>query len=163
MPNVIKGLFTVDDTLSEYLESISVIPDAVQKEMLNAEADVIINAQKELARSMLTADGGFGASGKYTDVRDGIVGSIKRGRFKKSSRDGNMLRTDVIFKGSQHGERLAAIAFMNEYGVVHKPTRVYPRAYRQPARPFISRSILYNSKKAVNAAAEIFKKFLKNK
>lgn len=163
MPRVVKGLFTVDDTLSDYLKQIATIPDEVQKEMLNAEADVIIDAQKELARTMLTTDGGFGASGKWTDVQNGIVGSIRRGRFKKSSRNKDMLRTDVIFKGSQHGERLAAIAFMNEYGVVHKPTKFYPRAYRQPARPFISRSVLYFSHKAVEAAAEVFKKFLNNR
>ena len=163
MPRITKGLFTVDDTLSEYLESISVIPEKVQKDMLKAEADIIVDAQKELARQMLTADGGFGASGKYTDVRNGIIGSIKRGRYKKPKGSDGMWRTDVIFKGSQHDERLATIAFMNEYGVVHPPTKRYPRAYRQPARPFISRSVLLNSKKAVEAAAEVFRKFLKIK
>lgn len=161
MPNVIKGLFTVHDTLSEYLDSIAEIPQDVQKDMLTAEAKVMVDAQKELARQMLTADGGFGASGKWTDVRDGVIGSIQQGRIKKSNRGSDVLRTDVIFKGSQHDERLAAIAFMNEYGVVHPPTKRYPRAYRQPARPFVSRSVVLFSKKAVDAAAEILRKFLK--
>lgn len=163
MAKVTKGLFTVDDTLSEYIQSIAEIPQSVQKDMLKAEAAVIVDAQKDLARSMLTEDGGYGASGKHTDVINGIVGNIKQGRIKKSSRNSDVLRTDVIIGNKQHGERLAAIAFMNEYGVVHKPTKFYPRAYRQPARPFISRSVLYFSHKAVEAAAEVFKKFLNNR
>lgn len=162
MPNVIKGLFTVEDTLSEYLHTIANIPESVQKEMLTAEAKVMVDAQKQTAQEMLTADGGFGASGKYTDVKNGVISSIQQGRFKKG-KGGNMLRTDVIFKGKQHGVRLATIAFMNEYGVVHPPTKYYNHAYRQPARPFIRRSIQVYSKKAVEAAAEVFRKFLKIK
>lgn len=164
MPNVIKGLFNLEEDLSDYLDEIAYIPRDVQAEMLKAEADIIVEAQKKTAREMLTVDGGFGASGKYTDVRNGVINSIRMGRIKKNSGEPNMYHTDVIFKGEQHHERLAAIAFMNEYGVVHPETRVSHHAYTQPARPFISRANLYNAEKAVKAAAEIFKKkFLKLK
>ena len=161
MAKVVKGMLQISGDLDEYLKSIEVIPDKIQDEMLKAMSDVVVEGTKKMATEMLTADGGFGASGKYTDVKRGVISSIKMGRIKKSNKTG-MRYTDVIFKGKQHGERLAAIAFMNEYGVVHKPSPYYNRFYVQPPRPFVSRALLYYGDRALKAAENVlFKKFLK--
>ena len=164
MPNVIKSTFTFDSDLFDYFDSIEYVPRDVQARMLTAMSDVIVEGQKKTATEMLTVDSGYGARGRFTDRVNGIIGNVKQGRIKKISGDPYGYKTDVIFGRTQHGERVAAIAFMNEYGVVHKPNKKFRRAYVQPPRPFISKANLTYGERAVNAASAIFEEFIdKNK
>lgn len=158
-----RELLSVNDELSPYLDEIMTLPKSIQSDMLNAMGNVVKDAVKETAHEMLTVDNGYGASGKYTNERTGIYSSVKVGRIKKNSKDA-MYHTDVIFKGKQHGERLATIAFVNEYGALHKPNKMFGGTYIQPPRRFISKALLLCSDDAAKAAAEVFyKKFLKIK
>ena len=139
MSVVVKGILQLDDLLDE----IAYIPDSVQSDMLNAAADIIAKEQKRTATSML--------QGSYTNMETGVAQSIQVGKIRRNKRGG--LYTDVIFKGRQHGERLATIAFVNEYGVVHKYSI-------QHARPFVSNAIENKSAEAVDAEREILQSYI---
>lgn len=104
------------DDLMLSLEEIAAIPDDVAQAMLDAEAQVVEEAQ--IAQGM--------AMGVY-DTGD-TLRSIRRGRMKRTKEGGRAVY--VTPQGvNDKGERNAAVAFMNEYGV---PSR------RIPARPFIA-------------------------
>jgi len=128
--------------LDEYifsLEELSQIPDSVIDEMLNAEAKVIKKGQEQTASSMLR--------GKY--YRGGVVSGIRVGKPKRTN-GGRAVY--VTFNGTQHGNRIAEIAFVNEFGKKN-----------QPARPFIREANEKNADAAVDAAAEVYDKHLKSK
>lgn len=128
--------------LDEYifsLEELSQIPDSVIDEMLNAEAKVIKKGQEQTASSMLR--------GKY--YRGGVVSGIRIGKPKRTN-GGRAVY--VTFNGTQHGNRIAEIAFVNEFGKKN-----------QPARPFIREANEKNADAAVDAAAEVYDKHLKSK
>lgn len=149
--SVIKGVIECTDEISDFLDEIRTLPDDVQKKMLQAEGDIIAEKQRQTARSMLTVN-----TGDYIDTKNGIITHIKVGKMKRK-RNENMYHTDVIFTGTQHGERLAAIAFMNEYGALHMGRgALNGKAWIQPPRPFIQTAINLASDKAVAAAEEIF-------
>lgn len=115
------------------------IPDEVLDEMLDAEAEIVIKAQKRTAREMLQGTYYTGATEK----------SISPGK-KKSIPDGRQMT--VEFKGSRtRGKtttRNAEIAFINEYGKKN-----------QPARPFIKMANEQCEAEAVAAAERIFNKW----
>lgn len=92
--------------------------------MLDKQADVVVAAQRETAKSML--------KGRYN--KGAIRAAIKKGKTKRK-KDG--LVKHITFNGKQHGVRLAEIAFINEYG-----------KRGQPARPFIRTA----NEKCANAA-----------
>lgn len=117
-------------------EGIALLPDSVVSEMLEAEGDVIKSAQIATAQSML--------AGPYN--RGGVVSAIRRGKVKQTSTGKAVY---VTFNGTQHGNRVAEIAFVNEYG-----------KQGQPARPFIREANERNADKAVDAAAKIYDEFL---
>ena len=149
--SVIKGVWETKDEVSALFDEMRIIPDDVQKAMLQAEGDVIAAKQRQTAQSMLTVN-----TGNYIDTKHGIITHIKVGKMKRS-RNENMVHTDVIFTGTQHGVRRAAIAFMNEYGALHMGKGSFTgRAWKQPPRPFIQTAINQASNKAVAAAEEIF-------
>ncbi len=128
--------------LDEYafnLAELSQIPDSVIEEMLMAEAEVIKKGQEQTARSML--------QGPYN--RGGVVSAIRAGEPKRS---GLRKVVYVTFKGMQHSTRLAEIAFINEFGKKN-----------QPARPFIREATEKNADAAVDAAAQVYDKYLKSK
>lgn len=128
--------------LDEYvfsMEELSKIPDSVIDEMLNAEADVIKDGQEQTAKSML--------QGPY--YKGGIVAGIRTGKPKRTNSGKAMY---VTFNGTQHGNRVAEIAFINEFGKKN-----------QPARPFISEANEKNASAAVDAAAKVYDKFLESK
>lgn len=139
MSMVVKGMLQLEDLL----DKVAVIPDNVESNMLTSAAKIIAEEQKRTATSML--------QGPYTDLATGVAQSIQVGKVKKNKRGG--LYTDVIFKGRQHGERLATIAFVNEYGVVHKYSIQRPR-------PFVSNAIENKSAEAVDAEREILQSYI---
>ena len=113
------------------MENIANIPDSVIQAMMEAQADIVVEAQKRTASTMLR--------GPY--YRGGVVSGISKGKFKLT-KDG--AEHYVVFKGTQHGNRIAEIAFVNEYGKKN-----------QPARPFIKTANEQATGEAAEAAAKI--------
>lgn len=128
--------------LDEYafgLEELANIPDSVIQEMLEAEGEVIKKGQEQTARTMLQGP----------HYEGGVAGSITVGNMKRS-RSGRIVY--VTFKGTQHKNRVAEIAFINEFGKKN-----------QPARPFIREANEKNAGAAVDAAEEVYNEYLKSK
>lgn len=125
--------------LIQAFEDIEELPDEVVNGMLEAEADVVVEAQKETAEAML--------DGPYN--KNAVKNAITKGRAKKT-RDGRDL--SITFEGEQHGNRIAEIAFVNEYGKTN-----------QPARPFIRMANEKSEDEAADKAAEVYDKFLRQK
>ena len=153
MPKLSRNIaFSYTDTLTDYLDKIRQIPPEVQKKMLKAEAEIIAEAERQTARSMLSVN-----TGNYYDEATGVAQSIAVGQMRKNRTD-TMYHTNVIFKGSQHGVRLGAIAFYNEYGALHmmRGSLNDGNAWIQKPRPFIKTAINRASGEAVRAAEEIF-------
>lgn len=129
------------DDLMLSLEEIAAIPDDVAQAMLDAEAQVVEEAQ--IAQGM--------AMGVY-DTGD-TLRSIRRGRMKRTKEGGRAVY--VTPQGvNDKGERNAAVAFMNEYGV---PSR------RIPARPFIATANAAAVEPAVAEAEKVYDEWLKSK
>lgn len=129
------------DDLMLSLQEIAAIPDDVAREMLDAEAQVVEEAQLAEGMSM----------GVYRTGQ--TLASIRRGRMKKG-RDG--VRTVYVTPTGTNdkGERNAAVAFINEYGV--------PRR-KIPPRPFIATANEKAADPAVAEAEKIYDEFLKSK
>ncbi len=127
------------DDLMLSLEEITAIPDDVAAAMLDAEAQVVVEAQ--IAQGM--------AMGVY---RTGdTLRSIRRGKMKRA-RDGSRA-VHVTPQGvNDRGVRNAEAAFINEYG-----------KRGQPARPFIATANAAAADPAVEEAARIYNEFLRSK
>lgn len=135
MPFRVDGLA---DLIHDF-EDFSEMPDEVLSEMLDAEAEVVIAAQKRTAGAML--------QGPYN--RGGVAGAVRKGKTWKTS-DGRVRQID--FEGSQHGNRLAEIAFINEFGKTN-----------QPARPFIATANEDSAEEAVQKGAAVYDRYLSGK
>lgn len=129
------------DDLMLSLEEIASIPDDVAAEMLDAEAQVVEEAQ--LAEGM--------AMGVYDTGQ--TLASIRRGKMKKG-RDGARTVYVTPTGTNDKGERNAAVAFINEYGV---PSR------KIAPRPFIATANEKAARPAVAEAEKIYDEFLKSK
>ena len=119
------------DGLDELIRDIMAagdVPDEVQKNMVRAKAKIVEEAEVYTAGTMLV--------GPY--YKGGVARSVTA---KKPVMRKNGAQVDIVFKGTQHGNRLGEIAFVNEHG-----------KKSQPARPFIKRA-LEISKDAATAAA----------
>ena len=130
------------DELMLSMQEIAQIPDEVVDEMLNAQADVVVEAQRR--------------QGKVMGVhRTGMtVKSIKKGKVKLR-KDG----TRVIYvspmgtrKRGNKRVRNAEIGFVTEYG-----TR------SQKAKPFIKAANEQSAVEATEAAAEVHSRWLESK
>lgn len=132
----------VDDLMLSFSE-IAEIPEDVQDEILNAQADIAVPVQQAKARAYGVVDTGLTAS------------SIKKTRTKRL-KDGS--RVIYVYpqgsrtRGRGKKTRNAEIAFVNEYGV----------RGRAP-RPFIRDANAACEDKVVQAAADIHDKWLKSK
>lgn len=124
--------------ISALFEGLARMPDELLDDMLNAEGDVVVPAQKEKMRLMWT---GPYSTGKTAE-------SLKKGTPKTQS-DGRVMHLD--FAGSHHGTRNAEIAFINEYGKTN-----------QPARPAIRESAEECADRAAEAAADALEKWINN-
>lgn len=116
------------------LEDISIIPDTVMEQMLQAEADIIEEAQKEKGRA-------------YGVHRTGVtLDSIRRSKTSKS-KDGKSILVMPMGENAD-GNRNAEVAFINEFG-----------KRGQLARPFIRDANEEKADAAASAAAEVFDKW----
>lgn len=115
------------------------LPDSVLEEMLKAEGEIIKRAQSTTAQSML--------AGPYNE--HAVEAAPKVGRIKKTN---NGKAVYVSYGGTQHGTRIAEIAFINEFGKKN-----------QAARQFIRTANEKHAEEAVDAAAKIYDQYLSKK
>lgn len=115
------------------------IPDAVLEEMLQAEGKIIKEGQQRTAISML--------QGPYN--KGAVAGGVTVGKMKKT-KNGKALY--VSFTGTQHGERIATIAFINEFGKRSQPPRQFVRVANEQ-----------NAERAIEAAASVYDNHLAKK
>lgn len=127
------------DALAKVLKDISTIPDEVQGQMVDAMADVVKDAQVYTAGTMLT--------GPY--YRGDVAASVTKSKIKKRKTGAYV---DVEFKGEAHGNRVAEIAFVNEYG-----------KKSQPARPFIKTANTISDEPSRKAGFDVYDKWLTSK
>lgn len=129
------------DDLMLSLEEIASIPDDVAAAMLDAEAQVVEEAQIAEGMSMGVYDTGQ------------TLRSIRRGKMKRG-KDGTRMVYVTPQGVNDRGERSATVAFINEYGV---PSR------KIPPRPFIATANEKAADPAVAEAEKIYDEFLKSK
>lgn len=132
-----EGLESLFDDLTAVME----LPDSVVLDMLTAEGEFIAAAQTAEAKAMGVFDTGKTASSIIVEKKLTQKGASRSLLVKP---DGN--RTD----GNKR--RIAEVAFINEFGKTG-----------QPARPFIGTANEKSADAAVQAAADVYDKYLKSK
>lgn len=128
------------DRLCLDMDELAELGDEALRPMLEAEGEVVLEAQRTAAVTDL--------AGPYNE--GALAAGLRLGQYRRTT-DGASIR--VRFVGSQHGTRLAEIAFYNEFG-----TR---RGHE--ARPFIRNANEKSASKAVDAAARVYDRYLKSK
>lgn len=122
------------------MAELAALPDHVTDDILNAEADVIVEAQKKTMNRMLRGPYSTGETAR----------SIKKGKVKKTKK-GKYIT--VAPRGTnRRGERNAAVAFINEYG-----------KRGQPARPAIRTANAEAEKAAFEAGEKVYHDYLDSK
>lgn len=118
------------------IEKAGDIPENVQKDMVDAKATVTADSLRYFAAKMLT--------GPYNEY--GVARSVtqKKPKMRKSG-----AYEEIIFKGTQHGNRLGEIAFINQYG-----------KKKQKARPFITEAIKDAKDPGSTAALKVLDEYL---
>ena len=131
------------DALLEDLGSIADLPDNVVEDILNAEADVIVEEQKKTARELWR--------GPYETGE--TAASIKKGKVKVTPYGKSI---SVYPQGkNKDGNRNAEVAFINEYG---------KRSGRQKSgRPAIRLANERKGNEAVKAGEKVYHAFLDSK
>lgn len=123
------------------MQELAELPDDVLEDMLDAEADVIVAAQKNSAVSMGVYDTGE------------VSRSIAKGKAKRTS---SGMSISVYPKGSRTRggitTRNSEIAFINEFG-----------KQGQSPRPFIQTGNERGVDSAVSAAADVYDDYLNSK
>lgn len=132
-----EGLESLFDDLTAVME----LPDSVVLDMLAAEGEVIAAAQTAEAKTMGVFDTGTTASSIIVEKKLKTSGQTRSLLVKPN---GN--RTD----GNKR--RIAEVAFINEFGKAG-----------QPARPFIGTANEKSADAAVEAAADVYDRYLKSK
>ena len=125
--------------LAKALNKAAEIPLEAQEKMVDAMADVVVEAQVYTAATML--------QGPY--YQGDVASSIKKNKLRRT-KSGPYV--DVVFKGMAHGTRVAEIAFVNEYG-----------KKSQPARPFIKTANTISDEPSKKAGFAVYDDWLKSK
>ena len=120
------------------MQQIAEIPEDVQSDMLNAEADVVVKAIKDKGES-------------YGVHRTGeTLAHIRKGKVKRD-KDGNMC-IHITFNGKNaKGTRYAEIAFINNFGKKN-----------QPARPFVTDGAIASEDLAAKEGEAVYNKWLQS-
>ncbi len=126
------------DNLFDDLSSLCKLPDELIMNMLNAEADVVVAAQRKMAKSMGVLATGVTAS------------SIRKGQVKR--RRGKLTITVSPQGKNRRGNRNGEVAFINEYG-----------KRGQPARPFIRTANQQAEKEVAEAGEKVYNTYLDSK
>lgn len=124
--------------LEECFQNLEALPTDILHKMLDVQADIVVEAQKKTAQTML--------QGPYN--KGAIVKAIRAGKIKVVK---DTYVQDVTFRGKQHGVRLSEIAFHNEFG-----------NRKQKARPFVATANKRVEEQIVEAADKVFDDFVES-
>ena len=119
------------------LDKAGDLPERTRKEMCDAQAEVVEKSLVYYAGTMLR--------GPY--YKGGVARSVSRAKARATKTGAT---ATISFKGMQHGNRLAEIAFINEFG-----------KKKQKARPFMRTANDKAADPAADAARAVMDKFLK--
>lgn len=119
-------------------ERLANMPESVLDDMLKAQADVFAKQIQANAISMLM--------GPYWEGAVSASVTIKAPQNVKGVR-----AVDITFDGTQHGNKLTEIAFVNEYG-----------KSGQPARPFVRSAVESKKNEANEKAAAVMYNYEKS-
>lgn len=125
--------------LADAMKRVGKLPKATLKKMVSEEAKPVKKEIKSKAKSML--------QGPY--YKGDVARHVYKGRPQVSAKNG--ARNPITFKGMAHGNRIAEIAFINEYG-----------KKSQPARPFIKEAFKASADPAAEAAMDVLKEYMKD-
>lgn len=132
------------DELMLSMQEVAALPDEVVDAMLDARADVVVEAQRESAKKMLTGPYATGTTAR----------SIKKGKPKL--RDGHRVvyvtPTGSRKRGRAKAVRNAEIAYENEYGKKGVPARNFIRTANESC-----------ADAAVAAEYEVYSRYLEEK
>lgn len=136
-----KGL----DELTLSLQEIAEIPEEIQDQMLNAQADVVVEAQRRKIRAYGIYDGSSPVH---------VANSVKKGRVKlrKGERVLYVSPTGTRTRGKGKKSRNAEIAFVNEFG-----------KRGQKARPAIMDANEACAEETTQAGLRVYDEWLKSK
>lgn len=135
-------VYGIADLYSD-LAALAELPDSVTDAILNAEADVIVQAQRGMIAKMQHGPNYTGISAK--SVKKGTVKRGKKGPYISIYPQGTRRR-----KGKTY--RNAEIAFVNEYG-----------KRGQPPRPAIQTANQQAADKATEAGEKVYHAYLDSK
>lgn len=132
----VEGIAELENDLTAVMD----LPDSVKDGILNAEADVIVEAQQRAIAKMWKGPYSTGATAK----------AVKKGKVRKNS-SGKYI-TVYPHGRNRKGERHSTVAFFNEYG-----------KRGQPGRPAIRTVNEQAADKAVEAGEKVYNEFLDSK
>ena len=134
--------FSGIDELMLSMQEVAEIPDEVVDEMLNAQADVVVEAQRKQGKAMGVHRTGL------------TVKSIKKGKVKLRKDGTRCIYVSPMGTRKRGNKRVrnAEIGFVTEYG-----TRT------QKARPFIKTANEKSAAETTAAAAEVHHRWLESK
>lgn len=136
------------DGLDKLMADFDGVADGTEEmvyEMLEEAGDVVVDAQKKTASSML--------KGPYS--KGVVANAIKKGKIDNTA-NGKVL--NIVFEGTRYiskgakGTRIAEIAFVNEFGKTN-----------QQARPFIETANNQSADAMAKAAADVQDRHLKKR
>lgn len=129
------------DELILSMQEVANLPDEVLDEMLNAQADIVVDAQRKQAEAMGVVDTGL------------TLRSIKKGKVKmKKGVRSIFITPSGTRKRGKKRVRNAEIAFVNEFG-----------KKKQKARPFIRTANEMSAQATTQAAADVLDRYYTSK
>ena len=129
------------DELILSMQEVANLPDEVLDEMLNAQADIVVDAQRKQAEAMGVVDTGL------------TLRSIKKGKVKvKKGVRSIFITPSGTRKRGKKRVRNAEIAFINEFG-----------KKKQKARPFIRTANEMSAQATTQAAADVLDRYYTSK
>lgn len=139
------------DEIELSFEELANLPDTLIDEMLNARADVVVEAQRAEARKLGTEYRNKGQTKNYATGM--TANSIRKGKIK--TKDGQRVLYITPVGSRKRGKtvtRNAEIAFLNEFGTktIH-------------ARHFLRKANEQSADAAVAAEFEVYSRYLKEK
>lgn len=133
------------DSLIDAMAILAAIPGSVVADMLNAEADVVVQAQRSEIESKWKGPYSTGIS----------TNSIKKGKVKKTPDGGAIsIYPQGTRKRGKKKIRNGEIAFINEYGAPQRGIA---------ARPAISTATAKSEEQAVGAGEKVYNAYLDSK
>lgn len=121
------NLVGLNDIEKQFLRESEVVSEAVPK-MLEAGAEVLVNAQKQEAKALQVEDKGD------------LIKSIKAGKVKKT----DLEATISVYPSGKNskGIRNAEVGFVNEYGTSRQSARPWMESANEKSSEAVSQAML---------------------